>query len=58
MDAEEKFCYFSLRLMFEALLSDKYLKIYPRYSPLFSLDLKNKRISWQMLVKVFDMRFK
>lgn len=34
--------FFSLRLMFEALFSDKYFKIYPQYSPLFSLDLKKK----------------
>jgi hypothetical protein len=29
--------------MFEALFTDKYLKIYLRYSPLLSLDLKKNR---------------
>ena len=48
LDTEIKFCYFSLRLMFEALFADKYLKIYPRYQPLFSLDLRKNRISLQI----------
>jgi len=44
LNTEEKFCYFSLRLMFELglLFADKYLNIYPRYSPLFSLDFNKK----------------